>query len=184
MGWNVFRHHTAGTNDAALTNGDTRQHTNMGTNPYIAAHGNGKGIFQAPIALLHIERMACCVKAAIGGYKHIVAKGYGCTVQNHTVDIAIEIFAYVNVVSVVAIKRLFYKKFLPGTTKKRAYQPCPFLGFGRKQVVVTVADILSFPPFGQQLRVVVCIVKLPQQALFLFRQFRGIHIAIIIFILS
>ena len=117
VGGNVLCHHAAGTNYAIIANRYARQHAYLSPNPYVVANGDGLGIFKALVAQVDIEGMSGRVETAIGRNEHIVAKGYRCSVENDAVDVAEKVFADMNVVTIVAIERLFNQKLLLGAAK-------------------------------------------------------------------
>lgn len=65
MGRYVFHNNTAGTDHTIIADGHAGQHTDVGSDPHIIAHGYRTGIFEASISHGSIYRMAGCVEPAI-----------------------------------------------------------------------------------------------------------------------
>lgn len=139
----------ARTDDAARAYGDARQHAHLGPYPHIVAYGDGAGVFKASVALFYIEGMAGGVEATVGGYEHIVAEGHRGFVQYHAVDVGVKVLAYLDVVSVVAVERLFYQETLACLAQHLSDEVGLSLRVGRTQMVVFVAERFARLSLGQ-----------------------------------
>lgn len=100
----------------------------MCANPYVIANGYRFSILQTLVAQVYVEGMSGRVETTIWSNEHIVAKGYRRSVENDAVDVAVKVFANMNVVTIVAVEWLFNQKLLLGAAKQRADNGYAFVG--------------------------------------------------------
>ena len=93
IGRNITGNYAASPYRYIIADGYTGKHLHTGTYPHIITHLNGLCIFQPLVALLHIQRMPCCVETARRPYKDIVAKGNGGCIEDYKIVVGIEILA-------------------------------------------------------------------------------------------
>ena len=100
----------------------------MCANPYVIANGYRFSILQTLVAQVYVEGMSGRVETTIWRNEHIVAKGYRRSVENDAVDVAVKVFANMNVVNIVAVERMLNQKLLLGAAKQRADNGYAFVG--------------------------------------------------------
>ena len=154
----VLVYYASRTDDTVVTDGYSGQDTDMRTYPYVIADGNRQGILQSLVSLFHVKGVSGCIEATIGSNEYIVAELYLGSIQYNTVYICVEVIAYFNIISVIALERLFYQKIASRFSKQSGYNLFPALDFRRQQVVIFMAEQFASLSFGYQLRIVIGIV--------------------------
>ena len=107
-----------GTYNTIIADGNTRQYTDLRTDPHIIAYGNWPCILQSTIPRTYIKRMPRRIEATIRSHKNIIAKSDRCTVENNTIHISVKILTKRYIITVVTIEGLLYQKGLSGTPQQ------------------------------------------------------------------
>ena len=137
--WDVMHHDAAAGDNRVVADGHTRHHAHIAAKPHIVAHGNGQGVLEPVVALLGIERVSGGVEGAVRGDEHMVAKGDARLVENDQIGVGKEVFAHLDVETVVAEERRGYLEALAGLAQNLLEERFAFLGLVRPQLVVVVA---------------------------------------------
>lgn len=103
-------HYASGSDGAVVADGHAGEDADVCSDPYVVTHGDGARIFQSRVAQIGFQWMPGGVKSAVGGYEYVAAECYRCFIEDDKIDVGVEIFADVDIVSVVAIEGLLYEK--------------------------------------------------------------------------
>ena len=136
VGRDVAHDHTAGCDDGIVADGHAGGDGHAAANPHVVADGDGPGIFEPLVATLHIDGVAGSIEAHVGGNEYVVADGDGGLVEHHAVEVGKEVFAYVDVVAVVAQEGRYDGEPFGRGAQNVAEQPFPLLGLRGQQAVV------------------------------------------------
>lgn len=163
----VVHHYGATANDYVGADGDTGHHLHTATYPYIVAHGDGVGILEALVAALGVDGVAGSVEAAVGGYEDVVAKGDLGGIEDDGVVVGKEVFAYLDVIAVVAPEGGKDAEGLFAAAQQALHEGTLTGFIGGTQVVVVVAELLGLLTLSYELLVVVGVVhELTQHLVF------------------
>lgn len=91
---NVFVHHTARAYDRVVPDGDAGKDADVGADPYIVSHMDRPCYLESPAPLLTVNGVSRSGDYAVRRDEYIVPEGHRGAVQNRTVVICVEIFAY------------------------------------------------------------------------------------------
>lgn len=121
-------HYASGSDGAVVADGHAGENAYVCSDPYIVAHGDGTRIFQSGVAQVGIQWMPGGVESAVGGYEYVASECYRCFIEDDKIDVGVEIFADVDIVSVVAIERLLDEKLIACRAKDVTQESCALIG--------------------------------------------------------
>ena len=101
---NVFCNHTSGSNDYVITDMYARTNNSISTNPDIISNNYFDSIFICGITSVRMYRVSGCVYSHIRSHLTVNANFYFCHIENRTVVVGKEIFAHLNVISIVTVE--------------------------------------------------------------------------------
>lgn len=144
----------AGAYDRVAANRDTWQHRDIAAKPYVVAHMDGFGPLDAGVASLDVDGMDGRVEAAVGTNKDVVAKGHLSLVEDGEVEVGKEMFAQLDVTTVVAMQRHIDVQALARRTKVVRHTAVARVDVSTRHEVNLVTLLLTGAQLRYQPRVV------------------------------
>ena len=112
--------------------------------------------------------MACRVESASRGDEYIVPESDPGSVENHAVEVHEEVFSDFNVVAVVALERGAYLEVFACLSEKLPDECLPFCRLCRGQGIEFKAFCRPRRHFGEEFRVIACVIQHSCCRLFFF----------------
>lgn len=109
-GGDIFGNDAPGTDDCIISDMYAGAHYRVSSQPYIVTDGHFFAIFKSGIASIRVNRMSCRIDGYVGRHLAVIAYFYFGHIDNRTVIIGKEIFTYLDVGTVVTIKRWINKR--------------------------------------------------------------------------
>ena len=134
-GLDIAGHNRAGGDYAVVTYGYSGHQCGASSDPDIVADGDGFRPFHHRISLGWIQRMACRIDRHIRSDEAIVADCHQSLVKDGEIEICEEIFSYMDIAAVIAMKRLIDTDLLSAAAEQIAENRFQFRRIGIKVVI-------------------------------------------------
>lgn len=160
-------HDAASADDGAVADRRPGEDDGARADPYVVAHGDGRGDLQPAPALLRVERVLRRREADVGADEHVVAERDGRAVRDHEIVIGIKVVAHRNVVAVIAPERRGDDRFFPHRAEQLCEDLCLRLPVVGAETVEAEAFVLALPYLFFKSRVVTALEKYAHGRLYL-----------------
>ena len=105
-GWHVLRHDAASTDDAAITDRDAGTDDRLAADPNIVADRDRLAEFLSS-PLLRVQRMRGGIDVNAGSEKDVAPDPHFANVQDHAIEVEVDLLAKINIGPVVTAKGWF-----------------------------------------------------------------------------